>query len=173
LLYLPSRHHREEGTTKRVKLILASALAIVSIVLAFQAYFVNSTRTPVLSFAPSSGNISYPNPVNPNVTLTGLATSTVVSPTCALSSPPCALSGGALYYITVNGVNYRLIFPSSMKLPISGLHIMVTGTYVTPSTYEPSQWTPEVYFGGDIYVMSYSYVFTYPFMLLPILPSSV
>lgn len=125
----------------------------------------NSTTTPALSFAPSSGNISYPNPANPNVTLTGLLTSTVVSPTCALSSHPCAMSGGALYYITLNGVNYRLIFPASMKLPISGLHIMVTGTYVTPSTYQSSQWTPELYFGGDIYVISYSYVLPYPFIL--------
>jgi hypothetical protein len=152
---------------KRARFILVAVLAIASIVVAFQAYFVNSTTTPALSFAPSSsGKISYPNPVNPNVTLTGPLTSTVVSPTCVLSSHPCAISGGTLYYITVNGVNYRLIFPASMKLPISGLHIMVTGTYVTPSTYQSSQWTPELYFGGDVYVMSYSYVFTYPFILL-------
>ena len=159
---------------KRARFILVAVLAIASIVVAFQAYFVNSTTTPALSFAPSSsGKISYPNPVNPNVTLTALLTSTMVSPTCALSSHPCAMSGGALYYITVNGVNYRLIFPVSMKLPINGLRIMVTGTYVTPSTYQSSQWTPELYFGGDIYVISYSYVSPYLSILQRIPPSSV
>jgi hypothetical protein len=83
------------------------------------------------------------------------------------------MSGGALYYITVNGVNYRLIFPVSMKLPINGLRIMVTGTYVTPSTYQSSQWTPELYFGGDIYVISYSYVSPYLSILQRIPLSSV
>lgn len=162
LLYLLSRYHREEETTKRAKPILTAVLAFAIIVIAFHAYSVNSITRPAPAFAPSpSGSPSYPNPVNRNVTLTGPVASTVVSPTCALSNHPCAMSGGSLYYITVNGVNYRLIFPASMKLPTNGLHIMVTGTYVTPSTYQSSQWTPKLSFGGDIYVISYSYIFPY------------
>ena len=136
-------------------------LTIAIIVVAFQAYSLNSKpQTSTLSFSPSS-NPNYPNPVNPNVTFTGVLTSTVVSPTCALNNPPCAMSAGSLYYITVNGANYRLIFPASMKLPIKGLHIMVVGTYVTPSTYQATQWTPQLSFRGDIYVISYTYVFPY------------
>ena len=71
------------------------------------------------------------------------------------------MSAGSLYYITVNGVNYRLIFPSSMKLPVKGLRIMVTGIYVTPSTYQANEWTPQLSFTGDIYVISYFYVSPY------------
>jgi len=130
----------------------------------FYAYSLDSRTTPTAtlfsSASPESGE-NYPNPVNPNVTLTGVLTLTMVSPTCALANPPCAMSAGSLYYITVNGVNYRLIFPSSMKLPVKGLRIMVTGTYVTPSTYQASQWTPQMSFTGDIYVISYSYVSPY------------
>jgi hypothetical protein len=65
---------------------------------------------------------------------------------------------GTLYYITIDGVNYRLIFPASIKPPINGLQIIVTGTYLTPSTYQSNQYTPQLYFRGDIYVISYSYV---------------
>jgi hypothetical protein len=145
----------------RGKFILAAVLAIAIVVVAFQAHPLNSRLpTSTLSFSPSS-NVNYPNPTNPNVTLTGVLTLTVVSPTCALNKPPCAMSSGSLYYITVNGANYRLIFPPSMKLPINGLHVMVTGTYVTPSTYQTNQWTPELFFRGDIYVIAYSYAFPY------------
>jgi len=64
---------------------------------------------------------------------------------------------GTVYYITINGVNYRLIFPASMKPPTNDLPIIVTGSYVTPSTYQSNQYTPQLYFRGDIYVTSYSY----------------
>jgi len=137
-------------------------LTVAIIVVAFQAYSPNSKpQTPTLSFSPSV-NSNYPNPVNPNVTFTGVLTSKVVSPTCALNNPPCAMSAGSLYYITVNGVNYRLILPPTMKPPKNGLQIMVTGTYVTPSTYQATQWSPQLSFRGDIYVTSYTYVFPYP-----------
>jgi hypothetical protein len=74
---------------------------------------------------------------------------------------------GSLYYITVNGVNYRLIFPASMKLPIAGAQILVTGVYVTPSTYQASQWASQVSFRGDIYVIKYSYVFPAAYDIFP------
>lgn len=152
---------------KRAKFILVAVLAIALTAVAFQAYSLDSrttaTSTLFSSPAPSSGSGggNYPNPANPNITFTGVLTSTMVSPTCALNNPPCAMSAGALYYVTVNGANYRLIFPASMKLPIKGLHIMVTGTYVTPSTYHANEWTPMLSFAGDVYVISYVYVFPY------------
>jgi hypothetical protein len=150
---------------KRAKFLLIAVPAIALIIVAFQAYSLDSRTTPTSTLfsspSPGSGGGNYPNPVNPNVTFTGVLTSTVVSPTCALSNPPCAMSAGTLYYITVNGLNYRLIFPASMKLAINGVHIMVTGTYVTPSTYHSNQWTPQLFFAGDVYVMSYSYISPY------------
>jgi len=148
---------------KTAKRNLVVVLTIALVVVTFYAYSLDSRTTPTSTLfsspSPSSGN--YPNPINPNVTLTGVLTLTMVSPTCALNNPPCAMSAGSLYYITVNGVNYRLIFPSSMKLPVKGLRIMVTGIYVTPSTYQANEWTPQLSFTGDIYVISYFYVSPY------------
>jgi len=101
---------------------------------------------------------TYPNPGFPNVTEIGMMRSLTVSPACSLNNPPCAISTAPLYYITVNGANYRLIFPNSMALPKNGAHIIVTGRYVTPSTYKAEQWMPALVFRGDIYVQTYSYV---------------
>jgi hypothetical protein len=85
-------------------------------------------------------------------------TSAVVSPACALSSPPCAISDSPLYYITVQGWNYRLIFANSTKPPLNHAKVVVTGVFVTPSTYVASAWTPQISFRGDIYVISYAYL---------------
>jgi hypothetical protein len=116
----------------------------------------------MFSFAPEvNGQINYPNPANGNVTVAGTMTSSIVSPVCALSTPPCAIANSPLYYITVNGWNYRLIFSNSTKIPLNHAMITVTGVYVTPSTYQASQWTPQITFHGDIYVITYSYVSPY------------
>jgi hypothetical protein len=113
------------------------------------------------SFAPAPGGINYPNPISPNVTVVGVMTSAVVAPACSLSNPPCAIVDSSLYYVTVNGWNYRLIFPHSMKVPMNHAHILVSGVFVTPSGYEVNQWTPQMYFLGDIYVVAYYYVSPY------------
>jgi hypothetical protein len=130
---------------------------------AFQVSIHSSTTKPsTLSFAPGpAGQINYPNPINKNVTVAGIMTSASVAPACSLSTPPCAISNSPLYYITVNGWNYRLIFPNSTRIPLNHANIMVTGEFVTPSTYPTTQWTPAIYFRGDIYVISYSYVSPY------------
>ena len=101
---------------------------------------------------------TYPNPGFPNVTEIGVMRSLSVSPACSLNNPPCAISNAPLYYITVNGANYRLIFSNSTALPRNGAHIIVSGKYVTPSTYKADQWMPALIFRGDIYVYTYSYV---------------
>ena len=145
------------------KYVLAAIVVIALMVVAFQVSSIHSTTKPLtLSFAPgATGGVNYPNPINKNVTVTGTMTSSIVSPACSLSTPPCAISNSPLYYITVNGWNYRLIFPNSTKLPLNHANIMVTGVFVTPSTYQASQWTPQIYFRGDIYVITYSYVSPY------------
>jgi len=152
---------------KRIRFILAVVLAIAVVAVAFQAYSLSSrAQVATISFSPSS-NPNYPNPVNQNVTIAGALTAETVAPTCALNNPPCAMVAGSLYYITVNGVNYRLIFPASMKLPLPGAQILVTGVYVTPSAYQATQWTPQVSFRGDIYVIKYSYVFPAAYAVFP------
>jgi hypothetical protein len=145
---------------RRAKYLLAAILAIGLIAVAFQAYSTYSANSaqPTTAFAPGPGGINYPNPISPNVTVSGVITSSTISPACSLSSPPCAISDSPLYYITANGWNYRLIFPNSTKIPLNHSHIFVTGVYVTPSTYQASQWTPHMYFRGDIYVTNYYYI---------------
>lgn len=148
---------------RRAKYVLLAVVAITLVVVSVQAYSINSNmKAPsTSSFAPPSGDINYPNPISPNVTVVGLMTSVVVSPACSLSTPPCAIVDSPLYYVSVNGWNYRLIFPHSMRVPMNHARILVTGIFVTPSAYEASQWTPQMYFRGDIYVVAYSYVSPY------------
>jgi len=148
------------------KYALTAALVIGLVTVAILACSIHSAaNTPLATaFAPSPyQSINYPNPINKNVTIVGTMTSSVVSPTCALAEPPCAIANSPLYYVTVNGWNYRLIFPNSTKLPLPLNHsqISVTGIYVTPSTYQANQWSPQMYFRGDIYVTSYTYVSPY------------
>jgi len=150
---------------ERSKYILAVLLAISLMVVAVQVSAAHAgTPTPttlsVATPAPDQ-SINYPNPLDKNITIAGTMTSSVIAPVCSLASPPCAIANSPLYYITVNGWNYRLIFSNSTTLPINHSQIMVTGVYVTPSTFQASQWTPQMYFKGDIYVITYSYVSPY------------
>ncbi len=146
---------------KRTRYILTAVLVIALSAVVSQIYSSNSVPNQTLS-SPSFGpgltsGINYPNPIHQNVTLTGVMTASVVSPACKLSSPPCAVADSSLYYITVNGWNYRLIFSNSTKVPLNRAHIVVTGVFVTPSTYQPGLWSPQMDFRGDIYVITYYY----------------
>ena len=146
---------------KRARYILTAVLVIAFITVVFQIYPSNSVTNQTLS-SPSFGpelasGINYPNPIHQNVTLTGVITGSVVAPACKLSNPPCAIADSPVYYITVNGQDYRLIFPNSTKVPLNHAHIEVTGVFVTPSTYQANLWNPQMYFRGDIYVISYYY----------------
>ena len=144
-------------TMRRGRFILGAVLVSAIVVVVFQAYILSSLMSSFAS-SPSFSPPIYPNATNQTLTLTGPITTTTVSPMCAVyANPSCAVWIGTLYYITINGVNYRLIFPASIKPPINGLQITATGTYVTPSTYQSNQYTPQLSFRGDIYVTSYSY----------------
>jgi hypothetical protein len=141
--------------------VLAIVLVFGILTVAFGVYAITSSTVSHSTqlFAPGPNGINYPNPISQNVTVYGVMTSSVVSPACALSTPPCAISDNPLYYITVGGWNYRLIFPNSTKPPLNHSHLIVTGVFVTPASYVASQWTPQISFRGDIYVISYSYIF--------------
>jgi hypothetical protein len=148
---------------RRAKYVFLAVVAIALVVVTFQAYSIKSSMKASLtsSFAPASSGINYPNPISPNITVTGVMTAVVISPACSLSTPPCAVVNTPLYYVNVNGWNYRLVFPQSMKAPMNRARILVTGVFVTPSDYVENQWTPQISFRGDIYVVSYSYVSPY------------
>jgi len=149
---------------ERSKYILGALLSISLIAVTFQASAVHAstaTNTSLFFAVPIPAQVNYPNPINKNVTIAGTMTSSVLAPVCSLASPPCAVANSPLYYITVNGWDYRLIFSNSTKLPLNHSNIMVTGVYVTPSTFQANQWTPQMYFKGDIYVITYSYVSPY------------
>jgi len=148
---------------RQIRPILATILAIGLIILIFQAYSFTSrtTSSPTTAFAPGPQDISYPNPINQNVTVYGVMTAAVVSPACAFTAPRCAVADAPLYYINSNGWNYRLIFPNNTKIPLNHSRIIVTGIYVTPSAYKASDWLPQMYFRGDIYVVTYSYISPY------------
>jgi hypothetical protein len=148
---------------RQTKYALVAVAAVTLTIIAFGVYPLSSHNTPsTAAFAPSAaGSINYPNPINQNVTLTGVMTVVQVAPACSLSNPPCAISDSPLYYLTVNGQNYRLVFSNSTTIPLNLSRIMVIGVYVTPSTYKASQYTPQIHFRGDIYVIAYSYTSPY------------
>jgi hypothetical protein len=148
---------------RRNKFIFLAAIAITLVLIVSQAHTIYSNRTSLSThaFAPQPSSIIYPNPISPNVTVGGIMTSTTIAPTCSLASPPCAFSDSPLYFLVVNGWYYRLIFPNSTRPPVNHSHIIVTGVFVTPSTYQENLWTPTMNFAGDIYVMTYSYYSPY------------
>lgn len=99
-----------------------------------------------------------------NVTVLGVLVFSSITPACSLSTPPCAIDNSWLYYVVVNGRNYRLIFSNTTSVPqnVNGWNVIVTGAYVTPSAFQAHNWTPDLSFYGDIYVQRISYYKTLP-----------
>ena len=150
--------------------IVIIALAIFAIpyyhAINLQSSIVSGQNQPALS--PSESNPSLSPPVKTpgpiNVTVIGVLKNSILAPTCSLYNPPCAMPDTSIYYIVVNGRNYRLLFQNSTLIPsnVTGSNAVVTGLYVTPSTYKADQWTPIMSFYGDIYVQKVTY-----FLILP------
>jgi len=99
-----------------------------------------------------------------NVTVLGVIVFSSITPACSLSTPPCAIDNSWLYYVIVNGRNYRLIFSNTTSVPhaVNGWNVIVTGSYITPSAFQSHSWTPDLNFQGDIYVQRISYYRTLP-----------
>jgi len=108
--------------------------------------------------------LMYPNPDTGNITVLGTIGTYTLAPACSLSSPPCAITQTTIYYVTVNGRNYRLLFQNRTSVPdlLLGSSAVVTGSYVTPSTFKANEWTPVLYFYGDIYVKLITYYHILP-----------
>ena len=144
--------------------IVIIALAIVAVPY-YNAYELRQ-RPPLVSSPPfnPSDNSFPPNPYGYNVTVLGVIKASQVAPACALSNPPCAISPTSVFYVVVNGRNYRLIFSNDTFVPanVTGTNVVVTGSYVTPSTFNADQWTPSITFYGDIYVFKVTFFLKLP-----------
>lgn len=103
-------------------------------------------------------------PSGTNVTVIGTVGTYTVAPTCRLSNPPCAIANTLIYYVNVNGRSYRLLFTNrtSVPEPLIGSNVVVTGLFVAPSAFRADQWTPLLYFFGDIHVQVITYFHTLP-----------
>jgi len=98
-----------------------------------------------------------------NVTVLGVIKASTVAPACSLSNPPCTIPETSVYYVIVNARNYRLIFSNTTEPPdVMSAHVIVTGLYITPSTFQASQWVPSLFFYGDIYVQKIVYFLRLP-----------
>ena len=162
----------------RERYAIGAIAAIVIVALATVAvpyYNAHELRTPpVIQNSPASGASLNPQPSDSNafppppqsriVTVLGVLKTSQVNPACALNNPPCAISPASIYYVVVNGRNYRLIFANNIVVPpnLSGTNVVITGAYVTPSTFNAGQWTPSITFYGDIYVYKLTFFNTLP-----------
>lgn len=146
---------RERYAIAATAVIVIVALAIVAVPY-WNAYELRTS--PVVQNSPSpfgsSSNGFPPPPQSHNVTVLGVIKALQMAPACALSNPPCAIAPSSIFYVVVNGRNYRLIFANNIVIPasLSGTNVVITGAYVTPSTFNADNWTPSITFWGDIYV---------------------
>jgi len=93
-------------------------------------------------------------PIHENVTVRGTLKVLTLAPACRLAGNPCSFPDTQVFFIVVNGRNYRLVLSDTVQIPASlaGANIGVTGLFVTPSTFQTNQWVPGLFFAGDIYV---------------------
>jgi hypothetical protein len=98
-----------------------------------------------------------------NVSVLGTLKVLKLAPACSLAVNPCSTPVSQIFYVVVNGRNYRLVPPYSMKIAesLTGSSVVVSGLYVTPSTFQADQWVPPLFFFGDIYVYSIWYFSRY------------
>jgi len=163
---------------KNKKLLEAGIIIalVFLVILSLQSYQFRSpnlvameSKNPMLDQSPSlspnaAAASSTTKPYGVNVTVLGTIGIYTVAPVCSLSNPPCAITSTEVYYVTVNGRGYRLVFPNATMVPqaLVGSYVVVTGLFVTPSTYRADQYTPHLQFYGDIDVQVISYFHTLP-----------
>lgn len=159
---------RREGYVIVAIVIIALTIIIAPYYHAFElrSSTVVSQNQPALSppMVPNPSDGSGAKPTGVNVTVLGVMKSSVIAPTCSLANPPCAILDTSIYYVIVNGRNYRLIFQNASSIPanVAGQNVVITGLYVTPSTFNADQWTPVISFYGDIYVQKANFFYMLP-----------
>lgn len=149
--------------------ILMLTLLVILSVQSFNALSLYETsgnpilRQSLMSPSPAPA-FSSVRPSGVNVSLIGKLGIITIAPVCSLSNPPCAITNSVLYYMVVNGRNYRLIFTNTTNVPepLVGSYVVITGLFVTPSLYRADQYTPLLHFFGDIHVQVLTYFHTLP-----------
>jgi hypothetical protein len=96
-------------------------------------------------------------PIHENVTVLGTLEVLTLAPTCGLAVNPCSSPETQIFYVVVNGRNYRLILSDPIPAILAGSSVVVAGLFVTPSTFQADQWIPQLFFFGDIYVQGIWY----------------
>jgi len=141
---------------------LKSAIALVAVAfLAVAAVYSYNSVVPnnsmakpnILAASPSVGVGGGIQPIHENVTVLGTLKALILAPTCSLAVNPCSNPETQIYYVVVNGSNYRLILSGKVQIPASltGSSVVVSGLFVTPSAFQANQWVPSLFFFGDIY----------------------
>jgi hypothetical protein len=149
----------------------AVAIMAVAFVVMAAAYSYNlatpkqaAARPEVVgALPPSIGVGGGVQPRYQNVSVIGTLKVLRLAPACSLQIKPCSTPASQIFYVVVNGRNYRLIPPFSMNIPesLTGSSVVVSGLYVTPSTFQADQWVPPLFFFGDIYVRTIWYFRAY------------
>ena len=143
---------------------LESAVALVAVAfLVLAAVYSYNSMIPINSSLnalvlavppPSVGVGGGIQPTHENVTVLGKLKVLTLAPTCSLSINPCSNPQTQIFYVVVNGRNYRLIPINNVQISatLAGSSVVVSGLFVTPSTFQADQWVPALFFFGDIYV---------------------
>ena len=148
---------------------LKSAIALVAVAFLVMAtvYSYNSVvpnnsmvKPHILASPPPSVGVGGGiQPIHENVTVLGTLKVLTLEPACSLAVIPCSNPETQIFYVVVNGRNYRLILSYKVQITASlaGSSVVVSGVFVTPSTFQAGQWVPPLFFFGDIYVRTIWY----------------
>ena len=91
---------------------------VVVIALAFFAISsISSHNQHVVVGIPKAFSLQTGQTLGVNVTVLGTIKASTVAPACSLSNPPCTIPETSIYYVVVNGRNYRLVFSNTTELP--------------------------------------------------------
>ena len=137
--------------------LVAVAFLVLAAVYSYNSLVPNNSiaKPHILATPPPSVGVGGGiQPIHENVTVLGTLKVLTLAPTCSLAVNPCSNPETQIYYVVVNGRNYRLISLDKVQIPpsLAGSNVVVSGLFVTPSTFQADQWIPPLFFFGDIYV---------------------
>jgi hypothetical protein len=148
--------------------LVAVAFLVMAAVYSYNSVVrTNSMVEPQIFAAPppSVGVGGGIQPMHENVTVLGKLKVLTLAPACSVAVDPCSTPVTQIFYVQVNGRNYRLMVSGKMQIPASlaGSSVVVSGLFVTPSAFQADQWVPPLFFFGDIYVrvITYYYITLY------------
>ena len=143
-----------------ISLVAVAFLVVVAVYSYTSVVPNNSMVRPRVLAAPSSIGVGGGvQPIHENVTVLGTLKVLNLAPTCSLAVNPCTTPETQVFYVVVNGRNYRLVLSPKVQIQASlaGSRAVVSGLFVTPSTFQADQWVQPLFFFGDIYVRAIWY----------------